>query len=319
MTTITYKDRPLHLLPGETVLEAVLRAGIDAASSCRAGQCQTCLHRAVEGKPPASSQEGLTEQQKALGYFLPCVCVPTEPLIITPPDDLGAKREAVLRSIEKLTLDVLRVRLEVENFSYRPGQFLQLIAGEDLSRNYSLASHPEEDPFLEMHIRIHPNGRMSGHLSSELKPGHRFHIAGPSGTCFYQGVDKDQPMALIGAGTGLAPLYGVLRDALRQGHRGPIRLYHGARDSSGLYLSETLQALARSRDNVSYIPVALSAEAPNGGDIAALALDEETSLAAQTAFFLCGGKNLVQRLKQDLFMAGASLKAIRSDTFLPAG
>lgn len=308
----------MDLAPGETVLEALHRAGIDAPSSCRAGACQTCLHRAIAGTPPAASQSGLTDAQKALGFFLPCVCHPSEPLTIVPPDDAGEKREAIVRGLEQLSHDVLRVRLEADNFAYRPGQFLELIAGDDLSRHYSLASHPEEDPFLEMHVRIHPNGRMSRRLSAELQPGHRLHIAGPRGTCFYEGVDPDQPLTLIGAGTGLAPLYGVLRDALRQGHRGPIRLYHGARDSKGLYLSDTLRALAQSRPNLTYVPAALDPDAPHGGDIAALALAEEAGRAAQTAFFLCGGENLVKRMKRDLFMSGASLKAIRSDVFSPA-
>ncbi len=308
----------MDLSPGETVLEALLRAGIDAPSSCRAGNCQSCLHRAIEGKPPAQSQNGLTAAQKSLGFFLPCVCKPSEPLTIVPPDDAGAKVEATVRAIEPLSADVMRLRIETRPFPYRPGQFIELIAGEDLRRQYSLASHPEEDPFLEMHIRIHPNGRMSQRLLSDLKPGHTLHVAGPRGSCFYEGVDPDQPMALIGAGTGLAPLYGVLRDALRQGHRGPIRLYHGARDAKGLYLADGLQAIAQARDNFDYIAATLDPNAPFGGDLAALALAQETPHLKHTAYFLCGGENLVRRLKRDLFMAGASMKAIRSDAFSPA-
>lgn len=315
---LIYKDRPVDLSPGETVLEALQRAGIDAPSSCRAGNCQTCLHRAIEGAPPPESQNGLTPAQKALGFFLPCVCKPTEPLTVVPPDDAGARLEATVRGIEPLSHDVVRLRIETTPFPYRPGQFIELIADNQLRRHYSLASHPEEDPFLEMHIRIHPNGRMSRRLTVDMKPGHKLHVAGPRGTCFYEGVDRDQPLALIGAGTGLAPLYGVLRDALRQGHRGPIRLYHGARDARGLYLTDELRALAEARDNVEYIAAHLDPDAPHGGDIAAIALAEEAPRLAQTAYFLCGGEALVQRLKRSLFMGGASMKAIRSDVFSPA-
>ncbi|PPD43308.1 MAG: oxidoreductase [Methylocystis sp.] len=306
-------DRPVEIAPGETVLEALLRAGIDAPSSCRTGNCQTCLRRAVQGTPPAESQNGLTEAQKAMGYFLPCICRPSSPLNVAPPDDAGARLPATVRSVEALAQDVVRLRIETEAFPYRPGQFLKLIASDGLERHYSIASHPEEDPFLEMHIRLHPGGRMSRHVM-EIAKGHRLHVAGPLGTCFYEGVDKDQPLALIGAGTGLAPLYGVLRDALRQGHRGPIRLYHGARERKGLYLREELEALARARDNFDYAPASLD----TGGDLAALALEAETQRASRTAYFLCGGENLVKRLKRDLFMSGASMKAIRSDVFSPA-
>lgn len=314
MTLLSYKDRPVDIASGETVLDALLRAGVEAPYSCRAGNCQTCLHRAIGGTPPAESQKGLTEAQKALGFFLPCVCEPKSPLVVAPPDDSGAAMEAVVREIAPLSHDVMRLRVETGDFAYRPGQFLELIASGDLKRHYSLASHPDEDPYLEMHIRLHPEGRMSRHLRETIVPGHKVHVAGPRGTCFYEGVDKDQPLILIGAGTGLAPLYGVLKDALRQGHRGPIRLYHGAREGRGLYLTDTLQALAMARDNVEYIPATLD----TGADVAALALEAEKDRAAHSAFFLCGGEALVKRLKRDLFMSGASLKAIRADAFTPA-
>ncbi|MGE0235958.1 FAD-binding oxidoreductase [Methylocystis sp.] len=295
----------------------MLRAGVNAPHSCRAGNCQSCMHRAIDGAPPSESQSGLTDAQKAMGYFLPCICRPTTPLTILRPDDLGARLEAVVRAIDPLSDDSVRLRVEADGFAYRPGQFVELSVGDDLKRHYSLASHPEEDSFLEMHIRLHQDGRMSRHLADKLRAGDKVHVAGPSGSCFYEGVHEDQPMLLIGAGTGLARLYGVLRDALRKGHRGPITLYHGARSRKGLYLSEELQALSNLRDNVDYRPCALDPSAPHGGDVAATALEAEQSVSA-AAIFLCGGENLVKRLKRELFMRGASLKNIRSDAFTPA-
>lgn len=313
---LTYAGRQIPLPPGETVLEALERAGVDAPSSCRAGNCQTCLHRAIDGLPPAESQSGLTDAQKALGFFMPCVCRPTTPLAIVRPDDIGGRKDAVIHSIERLTRDIVRLRVETDKFAYRPGQFLELIADDDLKRHYSLASHPEDDAFLEMHIRLHDNGRMSRRLA-DAKPGERLQIAGPAGACFYEGVDPDQPMILVGAGTGLAPLYGVLRDAMKRGHSGEIRLYHGARSHEGLYLADELQALSAHSDQLVYRPCALDADAPNGGDVAATALALETDVA-DAAIFLCGGENLVKRLKRDFFMRGASMKNIRSDAFTPA-
>ena len=319
MTLLTYGDRAIDLAEGETVLSALLRAGVDAPNSCRAGVCQTCLHRAVKGEPPASAQQGLSDAQKALGYFLPCICELKTPLTIAPPDETATRIDAVVRSIDALAPDILRLRLETESsFAYRPGQFLELIAADDLKRHYSLASHPEEDSFLEMHIRLHETGRMSRHLSQQLAPGAKLRIAGPAGTCFYEGVDADQPLVLVGAGTGLAPLWGVLRDALRQGHRGPIRLYHGARAKAGLYLAEDLQALAAARENFAFRSCVLDPAAAHGGDIAATVLASETGLA-DSAFFLCGGDSLVGRLKRELYLNGTSLRKIRSDVFTPAG
>ncbi|QGM45902.1 FAD-binding oxidoreductase [Methylocystis heyeri] len=319
MSLLSYGDRPVEIAEGETVLSALLRAGIKAPHGCRAGVCQGCVQRALQGEPPAQAQEGLSDAQKAQGFFLACICAPKSPLILAPIESSSPRLDAIVRSMDLLAPDIMRLRIEPEAaFPYRAGQFLELVASEDLKRCYSLASHPEEDPFLEMHIRLHPDGRMSRHLSQNLSPGDRIEIAGPEGNCFYEGVEPDQPLVLIGAGTGLAPLWGVLRDALRRGHRGPIRLYHGARDRESAYHAEEMEVLARARENFAYRPCVRDTAAAHGGDVAATALADEQASLAHAAFFLCGGEKLVARLKRELFLGGAKLKHIRADVFTQA-
>ncbi|HXY57163.1 MAG TPA: 2Fe-2S iron-sulfur cluster binding domain-containing protein [Methylocystis sp.] len=318
MALLTYREAVIDIEAGEDVLSALLRAEIDARHSCRAGVCQSCLHRAVEGKPPPAAQEGLSDAQKALGYFLACLCRPETPLAIVPAQEAGDRFEVNVQAIDRLGGDVVRLRLEHgPDFVYRPGQFVELIAEDGLGRHYSLASHPEEDSFVELHVRLHPGGRMSGFIAERLTPGRRMCIAGPLGSCIYEGIDPDQPMCLVGSGTGLAPLVGILRDACRRGHRAPIRLYHGVREPHGLYLHDQLETLACERENFSYVARALSVPPPEGGDVAAAVLERETAVA-DTAFFLCGGERLVTRLKRELYLKGAPLKQLRSDVFAPA-
>ncbi len=211
-----------------------------------------------------------------------------------------------------------RLRLAAQApFLYRPGQFVELITPEGVARHYSIASVPEEDDFLELHIRLRPSGRMSGFIRSGLRAGDSLRLAGPSGVCVYDDGSSDRPLVLVGAGTGLAPLWGILRDAQRRGHRAPIRLYHGARNSSGLYLDEELRERADLHDNFAYLPRAFDAAAAGEGDIAAAVIANEADLAGSD-FFLCGGEGLVSRLKRELFLRGARLNRIRSDAFSPA-
>ena len=317
MASLTFGDRPIPIAPGQDVLSALLAAGVAAPHSCRSGICQTCLGRA-EGKIPEKAQLGLSEAQKEQGCFLPCVCVPEEPLRMFRADESSGETEVRVRAIDRLAPTVVRLRLEPGTpFAYRPGQFLSLEAPDGCIRSYSIASLPGERELLELHVRLLPNGRMSGFIAERLSLGDRLRIRGPFGTCYYDEADCDRPLVLVGAGTGLAPLWGILKDALSRGHRGPIRLYHGARASSGLYLTEELAALALEHDRFAYIPCVLGALGPADGDVGTAVLEGEAQPEA-AAYFLCGGADLVDRVKRALFLRGARLPRLRSDVFLPA-
>jgi len=318
LARLLYQGEPVPLEAGEDVLTALLSAKIDAPHSCRAGVCQTCIHRVVDGTPPETSQNGLTDAQKKLGYFLPCICVPATDLYIVPAEEIGDSYESVVHEIEYLAPDIVRLSLDHDpDFKYRPGQFIELIANKNLKRHYSIASFQEASDYLELHIKLHPRGQMSKYITEDLKIGSKIYIAGPLGTCIYEGIDPDQPIVMVGAGTGLSPLVGIKREALHRSHRGLMRLYHGARTRSGLYMHDYLEALSKSHSNFDYISCRLDSDVEAERDIASVVLDKETNLTDPT-FFLCGGPGLVNRLKHDLYMKGVSLKKIRSDVFVPA-
>lgn len=72
--TLRYGPRAVTPVPGETVLNALLRAGIDVPFSCKAGACQSCLSRCLEGAIPERAQRGLAAHLRDKSYFLPCKC-----------------------------------------------------------------------------------------------------------------------------------------------------------------------------------------------------------------------------------------------------
>ncbi|MBZ0253442.1 MAG: 2Fe-2S iron-sulfur cluster binding domain-containing protein, partial [Candidatus Methylomirabilis sp.] len=211
---IAYEGRVFDCAEGETVLAALARGGVTVPSSCRVGLCQSCLMRAVEGTPPKAARKGLKETWVAQGYFLACSCVPEGDLAVALPDAAATSVRA--RVVEKsfLSESVVRLRLAPEAaFEYRAGQYVSLARDDGLTRPYSLASVPESDALLEVHVRRAPGGRMSGWIFDGLAEGDALSVRGPAGSCFYVPGREDQPMLLIGTGTGLAPLYGIARDA----------------------------------------------------------------------------------------------------------
>lgn len=66
-----------HLVPGETVLEGVLRVRADAPYSCRGGVCGTCRARLVEGEVQMNANYALEPEEVAAGVVLTCQSRPT--------------------------------------------------------------------------------------------------------------------------------------------------------------------------------------------------------------------------------------------------
>lgn len=264
MSTITYHGKQYDCRESETVLDALLRQGVALSFSCRSGICHVCLMRCTNGNVGEQAQAGLKASLQNLGYFLPCRCRPQDDLEIALPcpDDLYI--QALVVDKVMLSPSVCRLLLEpAKQLDFRPGQFINLRRADGLARSYSLASIPA-DYHLELHVRRRENGRLSNWIFDELQINDEVEIQGPSGENHYQADDPQQPLLLIGAGTGLAPLWGILRDALDHGHSGPIHLYHGSRNREGLYLHEALLEQQKQHANLYYHPCISGSEVPEG-------------------------------------------------------
>ncbi|HEX7646282.1 MAG TPA: 2Fe-2S iron-sulfur cluster-binding protein [Noviherbaspirillum sp.] len=69
-----------------TVLDAALLDGVRIPTSCRNGTCRTCMCRLVSGKVAYRiAWPGLTPEEKADNFILPCVAYPQSDLVIEAP------------------------------------------------------------------------------------------------------------------------------------------------------------------------------------------------------------------------------------------
>lgn len=307
---------------GQTVLDALLEHGHVVPNNCRIGVCQSCLMRAVAGDVPATAQHGLKDTLKVQNYFLACQCVPRTPLEIMLPVPDSIRTTATVVHLQHLSADVLQLRLKPETeFEYQAGQYVMLWNSQALGRCYSLASVPGLDDALELHVARVAGGRMSGWLFDVLKPGDQVQLQAATGDCFYVEGHPEQNLLLAGTGTGLAPLWGIVRAALHRGHRGEIHLVHGAIHAQGLYLHDALLELSEEFDNFFYHASVLEGDVPprqaSVGHIDAL-VAEVVPRPKDWKVYLCGAQELVNSLRKKVFLAGASMANIYSDPFVRA-
>ena len=312
MPELTVGSRRWSVAPASNLLDAMNQAGVAVPYSCRAGSCHACLVHCVQGLPNDSRPDALSDEQRRRGWRLACQCQVVEDLQVETFDPLRDGRPAQVVGLDWLSPTVLRLRLQPERpLRYRAGQHLVLWTTSQIARPYSLASLPEEDRFLEFHLDCRHPGQFSD-AARQLQLGDPIRLGELRGGALHYDPDWQQrPLWLLASGTGLAPLFGVLREALRQDHQGPIRIIHLAHDATEHYLAKPLAALAANRPQ-------LSVELWQGAQLTT-ALAQLRLVSRQTQALLCGHPDSVDAFARRLYLAGLPRNQLLADVFLPRG
>ena len=303
-------ERHWSVAPGSNLLDALNQAGVAVPYSCRAGSCHACLVRCA-GEVSDRQPEALSPAQREEGWRLACQCQISGDLRVETFDPTRDGLAAQVVGADWLSSTVLRLRLQPERgLRYRAGQHLVLWAGQ-VARPYSLASLPQEEPFLEFHLDCRQPGEFSDR-ARQLQVGDVLRLGDLRGGALQYDPDwQARPLWLLASGTGLGPLWGVLREALRQDHQGAIRVIHQAHDADGHYLAEPLAALAAQHSNLT-VELWTAAQAPQ-------ALAQLRLVSRQTLALLCGHPAQVEAFSKRLFLAGLPRNQLLADVFLPRG
>ncbi|MDD1620078.1 MAG: 2Fe-2S iron-sulfur cluster-binding protein [Methylococcaceae bacterium] len=315
---ISLNDREVECLEGDSVLDALLREHIDIPHACREGSCQSCMMRSLEDAPPAAAQQGLKDVLRHQNYFLACLCYPQADMSISLGASPASFSECTVTAKELLNPETLLLTMEcLEPMDFYAGQFVNLKRADGLTRSYSIANNRIHAHKLTFHIRRLAGGRFSEWAHRELAIGDSIAVSDPQGLCYYLPNNPDQNLLLIGTGSGLAPLAGIISEALHHGHGGEIHLYHGSREMDGLYWIEEMRQLERQYPNFHYTACVSRGDAPQG---IAQGRANEVAMAALPSLkgwrvYLCGHPDMVNKAKRQAYLRGASFQDIYSDAF----
>ena len=129
-------------------------------------------------------------------------------------------------------------------FRYKPGQFLTLrlpMDGRWLPRCYSMSSAPGVDDAPRVTIKRVQGGRGSNWVCDTVRAGHTLEVMAPAGVFTPRTLDGD--FVLLAGGSGITPVFSILRSALLSGS-GRITLLYANRDERSVIFREELNALA---------------------------------------------------------------------------
>ncbi|MGR9051946.1 MAG: 2Fe-2S iron-sulfur cluster-binding protein, partial [Gammaproteobacteria bacterium] len=290
---------------GETVLDALMRENISIPYGCKQGACQSCMVRSLDVTPPAAAQKGLKDTLRNRKYFLACLCYPEQDMNITLSSQPEFFTQGTVTEKTMLNNETLLLTVKCEDeFDYYAGQFVNLKRNDGLIRSYSIANSRFHSDHLTFHIRRLAGGRFSEWVHEELGVGDTLAVSDPQGLCYYLPERQDQNLLLIGTGSGLAPLAGIVNEALHHGHAGKIYLYHGSRETDGLYWIDEMRRLATRYRNFHYQPCISRGDAPRGvakgraNEVAMATLPNLTDWR----LFLCGHPEMVVSAKKQAFL-----------------
>ena len=251
--------------PGERILEAALRQGVNLPFGCQAGDCGSCRGRILDGALayPDGRPRALTAAAEAAGEALFCRAVATSDLRVqasmtAPEGELRVRTmPARIEDMQRLSHDMMCLHLKIPEppgFRFLAGQYIEVLGEDGRRRGFSLANAPGKGGPLELHIRHVPGGRFTDYVFNELRPGAIWRIEGPLGG-FWLRHDSDRPALLVGGGSGFAPLKGMLEQAFLDGVRRPLHLFWGAHRREDLYAHQQVLGWTARQPDFRYTPV----------------------------------------------------------------
>lgn len=340
----------IRVEPGQTLLDAALRAGIWLPHACCHGLCATCKVRVTDGEIEhgEASSFALMDFEREEGLALACCATlqsdaTIEAAIDEDPDALSIPVQdfyGQLEHIEALTPTIKGLVIALDPagppLHFQAGQYINLHLpglGAGVSRAFSVASPPAHGHRLELHIRRVPGGQGTGHIHDTWQVGDPVRLSGPYGRFFVR-RSRAMPMIFMAGGSGLSSPRSMILDLLAQGWDGPITLIVGQRNRTELYGHAEFLALAEAHPNFRYLP-ALSDEPADSGWTGFRGYVHE---AARAAFdndfrghqaYLCGppamidacitslmqGRLFEQDIHTERFFSAADAQQVRSPLF----
>lgn len=326
-TTAVIDGTAVAVAPGETVLQAALRAGIDFPHDCRVGSCTTCRCRLVEGQVQALTRASyvLTAEQLAEGFILACQSVPRTDVRI----EVRAAGAAVARvsgrvtGHTRLTPDIVEVRGRLEAaLPYRAGQFADIAIATvpGVRRSYSFATPARPDGEVRFFVRRQAGGAFSAPVYDTDVTGAAITVDGPRGGFGLRPAAA--PLLFVAGGSGLAPILAMLEEAAHAGVTRPATLLFGVRSQHDLYALERIAAVAGGwAAPFAFIPV-LSEEAGDSGwrgERGPVTAVIPRALEPGAHAYLCGPPAMIDGAIGVLSQHGVAPGDIHADRFVASG
>ena len=216
-----------------------------------------------------------------------------------------------LQSIQKLTHDVLQIRMDKPaDLSFRPGQAVDIALNQpewDQKKNCFTFTSLPQDNYLEFIIKTYPSHQGFTNELLKAQPGDEVIIYKPFGDIMYKGDG-----VFIAGGAGITPFYAIIKDLEQQGKLGNNRLIFANKTKDDIILESYFQSLLGKQ----FVNVLSDQELPGyqHGFISA-ELIKEYQQSSSDYYYLCGPKPMMDAVERHLSTLGIDKDFIVKEGF----
>jgi ferredoxin-NADP reductase len=129
---------------------------------------------------------------------------------------------------------------------HQPGQYLRLgveVDGIRHWRAYTITSDPgHPEGLVSVTVKRNRDGKLSPFFVDELTPGHQVFLGEVEGQ-FLLPDPVPAKLLMISAGSGITPVWSLLRELARRDHDGDVFHLHGARTPEDMIFGDHLRAM----------------------------------------------------------------------------
>lgn len=206
-------------------------------------------------------------------------------------------------TVDAITDTVYRVRLAPDQaFSFRAGQYLLVVMNEQDKRPFSIASMPDEQSCIELHIGASEINLYAMAVMERILKQRELVIDVPHGNAWLRDDEPHSPLLLIAGGTGFSYTRSILLTALARDPLREIALYWGGRENKYLYDLPELNDLCIRHPYLRVVPVVEQADSDwqgRTGTVLAAVLQDYGTLEEYDIYI--AGRFEMAKIARDLF------------------
>lgn len=232
-----------------------------------------------------------------------------------------------IKEIIKETPDAFTYRFE-NTITYQAGQFLTFLItlhGTEYRRSYSFSSTPGIDEYPAITIREKENGEISRYIFRNWKTGDLLTAIQPSGRFTLETATTPRDIFLFGAGSGITPLYSLLKQMLHYEPTAHVKLvYSNATHERSIFYNQlqTLEAQFKDQLHTMYL---FSADPPEDKItyrrlsnllLEPLVNQEMRFSKTDAQFFVCGPPDYMRMIILTLTFMGFAEEQLHKENFV---